>query len=87
MQQASRYASATIPARAVFGNLAIDVLLRSRSRGERGYKREHVRDGRPLTLDCAHCHLDLTVEILDRLLEVDMPAVEPPAHNHLTIHR
>jgi hypothetical protein len=86
MQQASRYASATIPARAVLGNLAIDVLLRSRSRRECGYEGEHVGDRRARARGCTHRHLDLTVEILDGLLEVDMPAVEPSTYNHLSIH-
>jgi hypothetical protein len=87
MQHASRYASATIPARAVLGHLAVDFLLRSRSRWERGYERQHVADGRALARYCAHRHLDVTVEIVDRFLEVDTSTLQPSAYNHLTIHR
>jgi hypothetical protein len=39
-QQASRYASVTVPARAILGDLAIDVALRARSRRQRREERE-----------------------------------------------
>jgi hypothetical protein len=85
MQHASRYASVTIPARALLGDLTIDVFLRARPGRERSDQREHVRDGRQMRSDGAHNNLYLAVEI-HRLVEIDAAPVQPTTHDYAALH-
>src|ERR1044071_5503764 len=85
-QQASRYASVTAPARALLGDLAIDVFFRASSRRERRDQREHVRDGRVRARNGANRYFAPAVELVHRLVEIDVPATKPSAHDHSTFH-
>src|ERR1700722_11416115 len=87
MQQTSRYASATIPARALLGELTIDVLFRARPWRERRDEGEHVRDGWARRANRTHGHLDLAIDLIDRLVEIDVPAMKPTAYDHAVFHK
>ncbi len=85
-QHASRYASATIPARAVLCDLPIDVFLGARPWRERRDHREQVGNGGVCGRNRPYRHLDLTVGLRHRLIEIDVPATKPPPNDHSTIH-
>src|SRR5260370_21420031 len=83
---APRYASATIPARAVLCDLPIDVFLGARPWRERRDHREQGGNGGVCGRNRPYPHLDLTVGLRPLLIQIDLPATKPPPNDPSTIH-
>jgi len=85
-QHASRYASATIPARAVLCDLPIDVFLGARPWRELRDDCEQVGNGGVFGRNRPYRHLDLAVVLCHRLIEIDVPATKPPPNDHSAVY-
>jgi hypothetical protein len=75
----------TRPARAILGELAIDIAFATGADRQTCDDFQHVR----LTWSGAHRakeDLDLAVQLVDSLIEFDVPAVQPSANHDATFH-
>jgi hypothetical protein len=75
----------TRPARAILGELVIDIAFAARADRHTSDHFQHVR----WTWSGAHRakeDLDLAVQRVDSLIELDVPAVQPSANHDATFH-
>jgi len=86
MEQASRYASVTVPARALLCDLPIDIFFRARPRRERSDQREHVPNRRVRFRERANRHLNLAVARVDGLVQLDVLAVKTSPDDRTSLH-
>jgi hypothetical protein len=86
-QQASRYASATVPARTILCDLPVDVVFAASARRKRRDDCEQVSYGGERSRDRAHGYLNLPVRLFHWRIEVDLPPAKAPAYDHCAFHR
>ena len=75
----------TSPARSILGELVIDIAFATGADRHTGDHFQHVR----WTWCGAHGakeDLDLAVQLVDSLIELDVPAVQPSANHDATFH-
>jgi hypothetical protein len=75
-----------MPASSLIGDLLVNVCLASATRRKRSDHLEHVgRLGRRCRRRTNE-YLDLAIEIVDLLVELDVPTVKPAANQHAAFH-